>query len=206
MEVLDKVLFRDLSEERRWEVIHDGLQFSDFWWEHVQEGVASELEKEGIFDVEFQWSGFHSQGDGASFTGNVDLSEFFKYHLDNFDFTFSRDGHSQEGADLLEELGAQPKFLVKEAIDDSLITGSIDRIDNRHSHYNTVSFNIEREYLPEGWEKEVDSFANYLEGYCSDWLEDKCRDLYSRLEKAYEAEEKAWYEDHMDNEEDRYTP
>ena len=36
-EVVNKVLFRDLSEERRWEVIHDGLQFSDFWWEQVQE-------------------------------------------------------------------------------------------------------------------------------------------------------------------------
>tara|TARA_B100001094_G_scaffold326150_1_gene381754 strand:- start:10 stop:630 length:621 start_codon:yes stop_codon:yes gene_type:complete len=206
MEVLDKVLFKDLSEERRWEVIHDGLQFSDFWWKQVQEDVESELEKEGISTLDFQWSGFYSQGDGASFTGNVDLNEFFKFHLDKFDFKFSRDGHSQEGADLLEELGAQPKFLVKEAIEDGLITGSIDRIDNRYSHYNTVSFNIEREYLPEGWEKEVDSFANYLEGYCSDWLEDKCRDFYSRLEKAYEAEEQAWYNDHMEDEENEYTP
>jgi len=206
MEVADKVLFRDLSEERRWEVIHDGLQFSDFWWEQVQEDVESELKKEGILTPDFQWSGFYSQGDGASFTAEVDLNEFFKYNLDKFDFKFSRDGHSQEGADLLEELGAQPKFLVKEAIEDGLITGSIDRIDNRYSHYNTVSFNIEREYLPEGWEKEVDSFANYLEGYCSDWLEDKCRDFYSRLEKAYEAELQAWYDDHMEDEENEYTP
>lgn len=206
MEVLDKVLFRDLSEERRWEVIHDGLQFSDFWWEQIQEEVKGELEKEGISTLDFQWSGFHSQGDGASFTGSVDLNEFFKYHLNKFEFTFSRDGHSQEGADLLEELGADPKFMVKEAIEDGIITGSIDRIDNRYSHWNTVSFNIEREYLPEGWEKEVDSFANYLEGYCSDWLEDKCRDLYSRLEKAYDAEQKAWYEDHMGDEENEYTP
>lgn len=206
MEVLDKVLFKDLSEERRWEVIQDDLQFSDFWWEQIQEEVKGELEKEGIYSLDFQWSGFYSQGDGASFTGKVDLNEFFKYHLDKFEFKFSRDGHSQEGADLLEELGAQPKFLVKEAIEDGLITGSIDRIDNRYSHYNTVSFNIEIEYLPEGWEKEVDSFANYLEGYCSDWLEDKCIDFYSRLEKAYEAEQQAWYDDHMENEEDRYTP
>ena len=82
----DKVLFRDLSEERRWEVIHDGLQFSDFWWEQVQEDVESELKKEGILTPDFQWSGFHSQGDGGSFTAEVDLNEFFKYHLDKFDF------------------------------------------------------------------------------------------------------------------------
>jgi len=206
MEILEnkEVLFKDLSEERRWEVVHDGLQFSDFWWEQVQIDVLRELENEGIYDAEMQWSGFNSQGDGASFTGKVELSEFFEYHYKHFDFKFNRDGHSQEGADLLEELGAEPKFMVKDAIEDSIITGSIDRIDSRYSHWNTVSFNIEREYLPEGWEKEVDSFANYLEGYCSDWLKDKCKDLYSRLQKAYEDEEKAWYDDHMNNEDEMY--
>ena len=208
METLEnnKVLFKDLSEERRWEIVHDGLQFSDFWWEQIQGEVESELKEEGVEVLDFNWSGFHSQGDGGSFTANVDLIEFFNYHLNRFDFKFNRDGHSQEGADLLEELGAKPKFIVKDAIEDGIITGSIDRHDNRYSHWNTVSFNIEREYLPEGWEDEVDSFANYLEGYCDDWLKDKCKDFYSRLEKAYEAEQQAWYDDHMENEEDEFTP
>ena len=206
MEVVNKVLFRDLSEERRWEVVHDGLQFSDFWWEQVQEEVESELKKEGVLTPDFQWSGFHSQGDGGSFTAEVDLNEFFKYHLDKFEFKFSRDGHSQEGADLLEELGVKPKFMIKEAIEDGIITCSIDRHDTRYCHWNTVSFNVDTEYLPEGWQDEIDRFAIYLEKYGEQWLEDKCRDFYSRLEKSYEAEQQAWYDDHMEDEENEYTP
>lgn len=49
------------------------------WWECHYEYWLEELEKKGYSDVEIQFSGFHSQGDGASFTGFVRSDEVCKF-------------------------------------------------------------------------------------------------------------------------------
>ena len=52
------------------------------WWEFIFYDFIEDAAKKG-FEVEFEdisFSGFCSQGDGASFTGNVDVEKFLLYH------------------------------------------------------------------------------------------------------------------------------
>lgn len=51
------------------------------WWQHVYAN-AKEDGKEKGFDIEdIRFSGFWSQGDGASWTGEVDIKQFLEHHL-----------------------------------------------------------------------------------------------------------------------------
>ena len=51
------------------------------WWEHTY-GCAKEDGADMGFDIEdIRFSGFWSQGDGASWTGRVDLGQFLEHHL-----------------------------------------------------------------------------------------------------------------------------
>lgn len=51
------------------------------WWEHTYEHATADAKEKG-FDIEdIRFSGFWSQGDGASWTGRVDLKQFLEHHL-----------------------------------------------------------------------------------------------------------------------------
>jgi hypothetical protein len=54
----------------------------NYWNEHILDDYRSKLEKLGFHDIKFQWSGFSSQGDGASFKakhqrGDVSTQGFY---------------------------------------------------------------------------------------------------------------------------------
>lgn len=67
-ELLEKVLdeHRDINTE------HQG------WWDMVYEDWTEKLEDLGYRNIDICFSGFNSQGDGASFTGNVDVLAWIK--------------------------------------------------------------------------------------------------------------------------------
>ena len=66
------------------------------WYDFIEEDFINQLEKIGFYDVELRFSGFYSQGDGASFSGNwyknrVDLSKvnIEDIHSDNIKNLYS---------------------------------------------------------------------------------------------------------------------
>jgi len=53
----------------------------DYWYEGIKEDYEERGQERG-FDVDdIQWTGFHSQGDGASWTGQINIVPFLTYHL-----------------------------------------------------------------------------------------------------------------------------
>jgi hypothetical protein len=58
------------------------------WWEHIYEHAKAGGPERGFEIEDIRFSGFWSQGDGASWTGSVNIKEFLDYHLkeDNPDF------------------------------------------------------------------------------------------------------------------------
>lgn len=52
------------------------------WWDCVYEDAKIEGEKKGFNLDDIRFSGFWSQGDGAFWTGYVDMPEFIEQHLD----------------------------------------------------------------------------------------------------------------------------
>jgi uncharacterized protein YfbU (UPF0304 family) len=53
----------------------------DDWYESVYESFKERMERQGITADELSFSGFYSQGDGASFTGCINPLRFLRKHF-----------------------------------------------------------------------------------------------------------------------------
>lgn len=75
-ELPPKVIQEVLDRNRDINVDYDG------WCDPIIEGAIEDLQADGFEDVKIAFSGFYSQGDGASFTGRVaDNKKFLEDHL-----------------------------------------------------------------------------------------------------------------------------
>lgn len=141
---------------------------TDDWYEYIIEEFEKEMEEAGLDDIECQFTGFHSQGDGASFTGKV---------LDNLKF-------------IRESLGVK---ISGDAADNLYIT--IHRTDTRHCHENTITGNVEVDGEEEieviisadvFYTIDVNKKAEELEPKVTDWARQKSKELYKKLYACYE--------------------
>lgn len=62
--------FNELSKDIRQSMIKH-FEVDDWWDQWIIEDIKSEAKEMGIEDFDFQYSGFWSQGDGLSFTGEL---------------------------------------------------------------------------------------------------------------------------------------
>lgn len=81
-----ELTFAQLSDEAketaRQEYRENGLDYN--WWEHIYEEWTTELEEMGFDGIEISYSGFWSQGDGASFTAeSFDFMKWANWHMSN---------------------------------------------------------------------------------------------------------------------------
>lgn len=141
----------------------------------VIENETEDLMTLGLDNVEISFSGFWSQGDGASFTARVnDIPTFIK------------------------TIGIEEEILPKvlEAFEE-VYEMSIVRIDSRYVHENTVRFEIEEMDDTELVILSGFGFGDItvdlndtleeigLETKASSWVKSKCKEIYRTLEKAY---------------------
>ena len=144
----------------------------------VIENETEDLMTLGLDNVEISFSGFWSQGDGASFTARVnDIPTFIK------------------------TIGIEEEILPKVlAAFEEVYEMSIVRIDSRYVHENTVRFEIEEMDDTELVILSGFGFGDItvdlndtleeigLEAKASSWVKSKCKEIYRKLEKAYEEE------------------
>jgi hypothetical protein len=146
----------------------------DWWYEGIIEDEAQKLRDEGLSDVEIEFSGFNSQGDGASFTGRVTDIKLFV-----------------EGT------------LNMQKINDRVLGNiniSVVRIDSRHVHENSVRFDCEVEDEDEdeivlfrapgsglNISISTQSQCNDIEEVGGPWLRSRCKEIYSKLNKEYDS-------------------
>ena len=156
----------------------DSFAEQDVDLDWVIENETEDLQALGLDNVEIAFTGFWSQGDGASFIGRVDdIPKFIK------------------------TIGITDEILPKalEAFED-VYEMEIIRIDSRYVHENTVRFDISEIDDPEilimtgfGLGDVTLNLNDILEGIgfeakASKWVKDKCKEIYRKLEKAYEGE------------------
>jgi hypothetical protein len=144
----------------------------------VIENETEDLEALGLENVEISFTGFWSQGDGASFTARVnDIPNFIK------------------------TVGITDDILPKAlAAFEEVYEMRIVRLSSRYFHENTVSFEIE-----EMDDTELILMSPFgvgditidlndllgdigLEAKASAWVKSKSKEIYRKLEKAYEDE------------------
>jgi hypothetical protein len=169
------------AKERALQSIIDDINFRekdvDLDWviEAEQDGLEAEF---GLANVEISFSGFWSKGDGASFTGRVvDIPKFIR------------------------AIGIKDEILDKamQALED-VYEMSIVRIDRRYVHENTVRFDLDpiddTELIlmsPFGIGDITLDLNDLLveiglEDKASKWVKERSREIYDKLEKAYEYE------------------
>lgn len=138
-----------------------GYDFGDGWWDDVYDDAKKILGYLGFENIDPSFSGFYSQGDGASFTAtwNASYVEFGKaveYAPDSSEI--------KDVASVIEDLAHRnPEAACK-----------LYRNDHRYSHARTVSYDLAEDF------SEVDDEA--FIGACRDvmyWL-------YGQLEKTHD--------------------
>ena len=211
---MEKLKFKDLSEDRKWEIVDDHI--GDMWHEDLVERIVNEeLESAGFEEPEISFSGFWSQGDGASFTcKRIDVSLFVSRFWPQMDFQseqLERYEESQaQGLEALTQLGFSEEeagmqtpilhlFLEKGS---TIFYGSVYRSSHHYVHENSTDLSLDidnydidepedrdldgHSFLPED-EAELLSFYKYLEGWMEEWIRDKNREMYRRLEEEWDA-------------------
>lgn len=195
--------FDELSPDIQEKVLNDfrethSERMPDWWYEDVIENFESELKNSGLENIVCNFTGFWSQGDGASFTANVrDVEKFLRDAIKLkpgkwFDYQ-KEENEEDEIDDLIsgfEELGINSK-IIPLTPDDFWI--NIKRDSSRYYHENTISAEIdvdepiEGNYLDASQRKEFNAWVGSLENSITEWARKKSRELYSELENEYES-------------------
>lgn len=153
------------------------------WWDPIIEGFKENMGEIGVADVDCQFSGFNSQGDGASFTGKVNDNKTFLKAI----------GITPTSVGLGDKTSKKFYTALDSIAENVYIT--IQRNGRNHYHHNTISANVE----VDGDEEieldlglgmiiaiDVNDICEKIEPSITDWARDKSKDLYKDLENYYE--------------------
>ena len=159
----------------------------DDWWDCVYDHFKEDMEKVGIEVDDISFSGFWSQGDGASFTGYMRSKPFFEHH---------KLAESYPWIAKLIEMGGD-------------FTLRIERTSHHYVHENTVSVELTftdmfhhilpndgvRAEVIEQWDYQLGAEYEGIAQAATDIIRDYCRDLYRRLREEYDyltSDEAVW--------------
>jgi hypothetical protein len=163
--------FDELSEDAQERVIEGLRDRHEPYYDVIYEDFALQLSERygGELDTEeITWSGFWSQGDGASFICNFDsevLLPILKEEL------------NEEQVALLEEIDAEIDFK-------SIRTGY------QYAHENTVRGKVSIYYGDAYYNRmvEINEIHDILENKLTQIIREECRSLYRQLEDFYDQE------------------
>ena len=193
--------FDQLSDKLKEEAIEANRDINvyDDWHDPVIEGFREDLREMGVEEVKVEYSGFYSQGDGASFTGGVqDIKKFLVKTL----------GLTEYSDEELDELPESIKEKVEGFIDSLTIVFN-RKYGSRYSHANTCQTDFWCEILNNAfYDEEYPNGKIYLtdrvitgnplvfmdlqeevdkiEKAAEEWRSEQCQELYSSLEKEYD--------------------
>ena len=177
---LDLFTFNELSDEAKTKAINsernsDNLEYH---YSGEVEYYQDVLKHIGFTNVEISFSGFYSQGDGASFTADYDSSLINIDELKN---------HNTEIYSLMARNDSV--FGASGLTSDNRITANVKRISHHYSHHNTVSveaITINGNYWGDIDCKKTDTAFEAVENYLDSLKDDICYIIYNNLEREYE--------------------
>ena len=172
----------DTAKERAYQEFKEYRTTDTYWWEPVEEDWVERLQGVGISTSieQMHFTGFHSQGDGACFTGSIDLKEFLEAHPDL----------KKEHARLyMATIPFDDRGAACEYFDIELTRVGGSHYNHEKSvHLGTWDINI----LPELDTEEDEDYERLfidaeadIEAQCRDYM----KELYRDLENAYEYEQ-----------------
>jgi hypothetical protein len=157
--------FDELSPSAQEKALQDQRQFESEVWDandYLISDFKEDIEKYGVSGVDVSYSGFYSQGDGASFTGLVDLRKYLK-----------ETGQEKDYAKLI-------KAFDEDLADDHV---HIVRLSNQYSHENTIASDGVNYH---GTNNEVQQEADKLADNLTFFAREKSKNIYKTLRDDYE--------------------
>jgi len=164
--------FNELSGQAKRKTLDNfsGINTEDLaWYETTQEQFIESCKEQGFNIDEIYFSGFCSQGDGASFTGDIDYKRYLEYLGDNV---------------------GKGKF--KLLTDNALIIDAnfeLIKTSHRYSHENTVEIDLSLGVNTDNENLSDDIDILMVDGLCDLMEQDRlmlCNELYNSLESEYD--------------------
>ena len=191
--------FEELPEESKKKALEKNrdinTEYQD-WHDPIIEGFEEDMKKLGLDDIVVRYTGFYSQGDGASFTAKVvDQDTFLRDALEiksSTEFLDMGDDEdtSKEDDDLRQLMGDLRNigYDTREKVNPEDLYLSIVEIYSRHSHEMSITGEVEIDYIDmvDGDDRDWTSFQDGMEDMLTDWARDESKELYQRLYKYYE--------------------
>jgi hypothetical protein len=163
--------------------------------DYVIDDAKREGEKHGFAIDEVLWSGFSSQGDGASWTGEIVLFKFLEHYLkeDNPDY-----GRYTVLLTLLEDEWVEPRITIsrKSFMYNHSNTMRVDQVGMGYYQADDAERNVIKAACPlQGANVQelydgilIDGLLDDLYGWALDEAKNYADEIYRRLESAYDDE------------------
>lgn len=166
-----------ITEELRCELIDKywDINVEHEWWDNVYHDFRVSMQEKGITVDDINFTGFYSQGDGASFTGRIDMCQFLKEHNLEQEYmgaTFFA-GQGELYADITRN---SSRYCHEHSVEATLIEDTYNNFDDetRFAIYTRME-----EVLNDEW-RELEEEVNQI---CRSYMQD----LYRQLRDEYEA-------------------
>ncbi len=182
------------------------------WWEFIYEEWTNILDKIGFENADISFSGFWSQGDGASFKSDVDVVKLATFLATPVEpGTYDEENPLPYAVLKMEGKRTNPKYSRLAMIADRLEC-TVKRNESRYSHYNTCDFEGDFQDTGEtgpGPDYKWTSKQPLLVALANSFFEDAealrvdlCHAIYEALEEEYEyrTDDAQLIEDSEDNE------
>lgn len=157
--------FDELSEEAKkkaLEKLYDINVYDDYWYDDMLEEFKEDMKKMGYYVENVYFRGFWSQGDGACFTGSVDILEYVK----------------------IKKLGNKYRKLLHYVKD---MGGSVDiTTSGRYYHPETMRFEDNIIQMGSLYDDEILQQATIIVDLIEKEAREKVDELYERLEEQYD--------------------
>ena len=187
--------FEELSPEAKTNALEEmrdiNIEYQG-WHEPIIEDFEERMKELGVDGVEVSYSGFYSQGDGASFTGDVfDTKTFMSKALGLKDTEWIDIGEEEKPEDEGSRLRADLLdigFDTREKLTPDNFVIKVERLSSRYSHENTIEGKVYIEDIPESIEDEIPSqtIEDEIEEKVTNWARSESKDLYRNLERYYD--------------------
>lgn len=163
--------FDELSEESQQRVIEPFREAYEPYYDIIYDEFIIEMSEQYGAELkteEITWSGFWSQGDGASFICDFDTEVLLPILKEEL---------NEEQVALLEEIDAEIDFK-------SIRTGY------QYAHENTVRGKVSIYYSDVYYNRmvEINEIHDILENKLTEIIREECRSLYRQLESFYDQE------------------
>jgi hypothetical protein len=174
--------FNELSEEIQEKVINAyrdnsyNFDFNDFHGQFIIDYWIEKLQDIGFEDAQIEYTGFYSQGDGASFTASVNIEKLIN--------TFTMDNIITKGQAILYN-----KFLGLRDINIIEMLYYIEKSSSRYSHEQTMYITNESEFYLNENNTAYDYFNSKFEELAEEIIEfarSIAQDIYFELRQEYE--------------------